>query len=148
MDFEFTIVINKPHNQVFDFFKDIDQHAGRKGSLVPVYDRITPGPVEVGTRYYEVVRLFPYVYGKVLTEVIGYEPDHRLAYRFIAMGMGGKLTYWFESVEGGTQVVQQQSLHPRGFMKLVSPLIASLFSRMAGKRLLVIKNFLESSDNS
>ncbi|MBE0408559.1 MAG: hypothetical protein IBX69_02380 [Anaerolineales bacterium] len=78
MEFEFTTVISRPLDQVYDFFMDIDQHAGRKNSLVPVYKKITPGPVGVGTRYYEEVRLLPYVYGKVLTELISYQPDHRL----------------------------------------------------------------------
>ena len=144
MDFEFKTVIYQSLDQVFDFFKDIDQYAGRKVSLVPIYEKITPGPVGVGTRYYEVVRLLPCVYGKVLTEVIVYEPNHRLAYRFVAMGMDGELTYWFDPVDGGTQVVQQQSLKPQGLLKLFSPLIAATFSRMAGKRLVVIKGILEN----
>ena len=43
MGFELSIVINRPREEAFAFFRDIDQHAGQKGTIVPVYDKITPG---------------------------------------------------------------------------------------------------------
>lgn len=64
------------------------------------------------------------------------------------MGMDGELIYWFESAEGGTRVVHQQSLSPRGLLILFSPLIVALFSRMAGKRLEGIKGILEGDASS
>jgi len=144
MDFELTTVINRPLEEVFAFFKDVDQHAGQEGTIVPVYDKITPGPVGVGTRYREVVRLMPFATGEILTEVVGYEPDRRLAYRYVALGMAGELTYWFEAVEQGARLVQQQSLRPEGLLRLFSPMIGAVFSRMVRRRLVGIKSFLES----
>jgi hypothetical protein len=144
MEFKLSAIIHKPLEEVFAFFRDIDQHAGQKGTIVPVYDKITPGPVGVGTRYREVVQVMPFVTGKILTEVAGYEPGRRLAYRYVALGMAGELTYWFESVEEGTQVVQQQSLRPSGLLRLFSPMIGAMFSRMIERRLVEIKGFLES----
>lgn len=144
MEFKLSAIIHKPLEEVFAFFRDIDQHAGQKGTIVPVYDKITPGPVGVGTRYREVVQVMPFVTGKILTEVVGYEPGRRLAYRYVALGMAGELTYWFESVEEGTQVVQRQSLRPSGLLRLFSPMIGAMFSRMIERRLVEIKGFLES----
>jgi uncharacterized protein YndB with AHSA1/START domain len=114
MEFELTAVINRPLEEVFAFFRDVDQHAGQKGTIVPVYDKITPGPVGVGTRYREVVQVMPFVTGEILTEVVGYEPSRRLAYRYVALGMAGELTYCFEAVKEGTRMVQRQSLRPGG----------------------------------
>lgn len=110
MDFELSAVVDRPLEEVFAFFRDVDQHAGQKGTIVPVYDKITPGPIGVGTRYREVVQLLPFVTGEILTEVTGYEPGRRLAYKSVALGMAGELTYSFEAAAGGTRVVQRQSL--------------------------------------
>ncbi|MDH7487977.1 MAG: SRPBCC family protein [Anaerolineae bacterium] len=144
MEFELSAVINRPLEEVFAFFRDIDQHAGQKGTIVPVYDKVTPGPVGIGTQYREVVQVMPFVTGEILTEVVGYEPGQRLAYRFVALGMAGELTYRFEAVESGTRLVQRQSLWPSGWMRLFSPLIGATFSRMIARRLAGIKSFLES----
>lgn len=144
MEFELSAVIYRPLEEVFGFFQDIDQHAGQKGTIVPVYDKITPGPVGVGTRYREVVQVLPFVTGEILTEVVGHEPGQRLAYRFVALGMDGELTYRFEAAGEGTRVVQRQSLLPSGWLRLFSPMIGALFSRMITRRLAEIKRILES----
>lgn len=144
MEFELSTIIHRPLREVFAFFRDIDQHAGQKGTIVPVYDKITPGLVGVGTRYREVVQVMPLITGEILTEVVGYQPDKQLAYSFVALGMAGELTYGFEATEEGTRVVQRQSLWPSGWMRLFSPIIGAMFSRMIGKRLAGIKGFLES----
>ena len=144
MEFELTAVINRSLEEVFAFFRDMDQHAGREGTIVPIYDKITPGPVGVGTRYREVVQVLPFVTGEILSEVVLYEPDRRLAYRYVALGMAGELTYSFEAVEEGTRMVQRQSLCPSGFLRLFSPVIGAMFSRMIERRLLGIKGLLES----
>ena len=59
MEFEFTAVIHCPPADVFALFRDIDQYNAHEGSPVPVLDKITDGPVGVGTRYREVVRMMP-----------------------------------------------------------------------------------------
>jgi hypothetical protein len=114
MEFEVTAVINRPPEEVFAFFFDIDQHAGQEGTIVPVYDKITPGPTGPGTRYREVVRILPFLTGEILTELVEYDPYRRLAYRFVAMGMPGELNCDFEAVAGGTRLAQRQSLRPWG----------------------------------
>lgn len=144
MEFEFKTVINRPREDVFAFFRDVDQQGGRKGSIVPVLDKTTPGPVSIGTRYYEVVQIMPFVTGKVFTEVVGIVPYRLLAYRFVALGMKGELTYLFQATSEGTVVVQKQSLLPGGMLKLFGPIIGALFSMMATARLAGIKNLLES----
>lgn len=143
MEFELSIVINRPREEVFAFFRDIDQHAGQKGTIVPVYDKITPGPVGVGTRYREVVQVMPFVTGEILTELVEYDPGERLAYQFVALGMPGELAYWFTAAEEGMRLVQRQSLRPGGWMGLFSPMIGAMFSRMIARRLAGVKAFLE-----
>jgi hypothetical protein len=144
MQFVFKTVIKRSRKDVFVFFRDVDRHAGRKDSIVPVLDKITPGPVRLGTRYYEVVRIMPFVAGKVFTEILGLVPDQRLTYRYVALGMKGELTYQFNVTSEGTEVEQHQSLVPGGMLKLFAPIIGAMFSRMATRRLSGIKHLLES----
>lgn len=146
MDFEFQATIARPQAEVFAFFRDVDEHAGQEGSVVPVYDKVTPGPTGVGTRYHEVIRLLPGVTAEMWSEITTYQPERRLGYRFSGLGMDGELEYEFETAAQGTLVVQRQSLRPRGLLKLFSPLIQWSFARVAGKRLESIKNLLESKD--
>lgn len=143
MEFRFTATIQRPPGQVFAFFRDIDQHAGRKGTRVPVYDKLTPGPIGLGTRYREVVQLLPLVCGEIISEITEYDEEARLGYRFSGLGMDGTLTYTFRAVDRGTYLVQEQNLHPRGVLRLFHEFIRRTFTTVAGQRLESIKALLE-----
>jgi hypothetical protein len=145
MVFEFSAVIASPIERVFTFFRDVDCHAGKEGSVVPVYDKVTPGPVCVGTRYREVVRLLPFVSGEMISEVTAFETGCRLGYAFSGMGMEGDLVYTFSEVPGGTRVVQRQRLYPQGMLKLTTPLLGRMFEKAASSRLLIIKELIEGN---
>ena len=141
--FHFAADVERPLDDVFGFFRDVDQHAGRVGTVVPVYDKLTPGPVGLGTRYREVVRVLPFVQGEIVSQVVCYEPPHKLGYRFAGLGMDGELEYRFQAVDCGTRVSQRQILRPRGLLKQLRPLIRITFGRVAGRRLVSIKALLE-----
>lgn len=141
--FELHAVIDRPRADVFAFFRDMDQHAGQEGSVVPVYDKVTPGPTGVGTRYREVVRLFPFPAGEVISEITRFRPGRELGYTFSGLGMDGDLVYRFEPVEGGTRVDQRQRLRPRGLLKVARPLIGLCFGWAVRRRLAGIKSLLE-----
>ncbi|MGD8625595.1 MAG: SRPBCC family protein [Anaerolineae bacterium] len=146
--FDFAAEIECPLDDVFAFFRDVDQHAGQPGTVVPVYDKVTPGPVGLGTRYREVVQLLPFVAGEIRAEVVCYEPPHRLGYHFSGLGMDGTLDYRFQAVTGGTRLRQHQVLRPRGVLRLLSPLIRLTFGRVAGRRLIFIKAWLEGEQGA
>jgi hypothetical protein len=149
VEFETKAFINRPQEDVFAFFRDMHQLPRREGSVVPVYDKITQGPVGVGTRIREVVRLLPLVRGEIISEIAEYDPPHRLDYRFVAFGkMDGELTFRLEPVGEGVQLLQRQTLRPRGtVLKVLSPLIAAMFSRAIDHRLRGIKKLLEDEDS-
>ncbi len=150
MEFEFTAVIHCPPADVFALFRDVDQYNEFDGSPVPVLDKITDGPVGVGTRYREVVRMMPGigvmpgVTMTILSEVTGYEPERYLASDWHSNVMAGRLAYAFEPVDGGTRVVQKMTLEPKGVLRVFSPLIKAMFSRAASRRLVGIKALLEA----
>lgn len=144
MDFEFTAVIHCPLANVFELFRDVDQYNEHEGSPVPVLDKITDGPVRVGTRYREVVKMLPFVTMTILSEITHYESERRLASRWWSNVMEGRLAYEFEPAYGGVRVVQKMSLNPKGMLRVFSPLIKVMFSRAAAQRLAWIKAFLET----
>ena len=145
MDFEFEAIIQRPPAAVFAFFRDIEQHAGRPGSVVPVYDKVTPEPTGVGTRYREVVRILPFWHAEVITEIVQLDPDRLLEVKFAFGGtMDGTLTYQLEPAGEGTRVIQRQSLRPRGVTQFFNPLVKLMFSKVAGRRLQAIKQILEA----
>lgn len=148
MRFKTEAFIHRPPEDVVDFFRDMHRQPRREGSVVPVYDKITPGPVGVGTRIREVVRLLPLLKGEIISEITGYDPPHRLDYGFVAFGkMDGELTYRFEPVGEGVRVLQRHTLRPRGMLlKLLSPLIGVTFSWAIDHRLKGIKKVLEGED--
>ncbi|HOU11823.1 MAG TPA: SRPBCC family protein [Anaerolineae bacterium] len=144
MDFEFVAVIDCPLADVFALFRDVDQYNEHEGSPVPVLDKITEGPVRVGTRYREVVQMMPFVTMTILSEITEYESERRLASRWWSNVMEGRLAYTFELVDGGVRVIQRMSLNPKGVLRVFSPLIKVMFSRAGEHRLAWIKAFLEA----
>jgi uncharacterized protein YndB with AHSA1/START domain len=144
LEFEFGAVIRRSPEDVFAFFRDVDRHAAMSRDLVPVYRKLTPGPVRVGTRYHEEVQLLPLIRGKIENEVTELDPPRRLAYRFVALGMDGGLSYDLEPVEGGTRLKQRQRLCPAGPMRLAAPVIRAFFSRAVSRRLQGIQEYLDS----
>ena len=125
--------------------RDVDKLVRKADSVVPVYDKITPGPTGVGAQYRELVRILPFWYAEVISEIVQFEPDYGLSYSFsFGQSMDGRLEYLLEPVDAGTRVIQRQSLWPRGMLKLFSPFIHLAFAQVAGRRLQTIKQILEA----
>lgn len=141
--------IARPPEDVFAFFRDVDRLERSPGARVPVLEKTTPGPIAVGSRFREVVRIFPRRFAQIDSEVIRFEPPRALDYTFDwTLGrarMDGALHYQFSPVPGGgTRVEQVQSLHPHGALRWATPLIRLSFAAALRWRLDAIRRQLES----
>lgn len=143
MKFELSITINCPPLDVFAFLRDIEQHPQKEDSPVLVLEKTTAGPPGVGTRYREVVQMLPFVQGEIISEITHFEPE-RLELDWHGAGMEGHLAYYLKPAGEGTRLVQQETLYPRGVIKLFSPFIGFTFPRRLRWRLENIKKILES----
>ena len=145
MVFEVGAFIQRPIAEVFAFFRDIERYAGRAGSVVPVYDKLTPGPTGVGTRYREVIRLTPWHTMENESELTEFEPPTRLASRFWFRSglLYGDLAYDLAPSNGGTCVTQRQTLELRGWLRPLRPFIRLTFARRLRWRMATIKRLLE-----
>lgn len=147
MEFELSAFIQRPVGEVFGFLRDIERYAGLPGSVVPVYDKLTPGPTGVGTRYREVIRLTPWHSMENESELTEFEPPARLASRFWFRNgrLHGALLYTLTPHNGGTHLTQRQTLAPRGWLRPLRPLIRFTFARQLRRRLDTIKFLLDHS---
>ena len=95
MNFELSITINRPPEDVFTFLRDKDQFLQEEGSPVRLIEKITPGPIGVGTRYREIVQITPFIQAEIHSEITYFEPSGALEEDFWASGMSGHLAYQF-----------------------------------------------------
>jgi len=144
MDFELSVMIERPPAHVFAFLRDKDLYPQEPGSPVLVLEKTTDGPPAVGTRYREVVQMMPFVRGEILSEITRYEPDRLLEERFRGAGMQGHLAYEFTPSGTGTELTQRETLQPLGMLRLAGPLIKRRLHRRLCERLETIKSILES----
>jgi len=143
MEFELTVKIDAPPEKVFRFLRDKHLHQRSPGSAVLVLDKTSPGPVGVGTRYREVVRMLPWFDGQILSEIAEFEEDARITELFSGSNMNGELTYRFSPVGSGTRLIQRQRFEFHGWIRLMLPLIWLALAFQLRRRLRSIKRILE-----
>ena len=143
MYFELSISINRPPVDVFAFLRDKDKYPQEKSSPVLVLEKTTPGPPCVGTCYREVVQMLPFYRGEILSEITRFEPNEYLEEDFRGAGMYGHLTYQFLPEKEGTKLIQRETLHYQGLLRLCEPVIRVILDRRLRERLEDIKADLE-----
>jgi len=144
MHFDLSIMIRRLPGDVFAFLRDKDKYPQEPGSPVLVLEQTTPGSPGVGTRYREVVQMLPFVRGEILSVITRFAPGERLEEDFEGAGMKGHLAYRFVPENGGTRLIQRQTVDTHGLLRVVEPVIRWALTRQLRKRLEVIKGVLES----
>jgi hypothetical protein len=126
---------------VFDFVAD-ERNEPRYNPHMRRAELISEGPIGVGTRHRaELVSM-----GRTLEmdiEFTGYDRPRRLA-SSTHMSSGdtrGALT--FDPVPGGTRMCWSWEVHPRGILKLMSPLVARMGRRQERRIWTGLKRLLE-----
>lgn len=144
MYFELSISIDRSPADVFAFLRDKDLYPQEVDSPVLLLEKTTPGPTGTGTRYREVVQMLPYLRGEILSEITRFEPYQFLEEDFQGAGMKGHLAYQFVPEGDGTRIIQRESLHLSGPLRLVGPVVKHMLARRLTLRLEEIKRILES----
>jgi carbon monoxide dehydrogenase subunit G len=114
--------VRRPPEEVFAALADLEQAPRWVPDLVSV-EKQTPGPVGVGTRYSEVVRMGEKV-SEAELEVTEHDPPRVFAHR----GQGGpaRFTARFTLTPDGegTRVAHAYTVQLSGFAKLLTPVVA------------------------
>lgn len=144
MKFERNITIHCKPEEAFVFLRDKDQYPQEPESPVLSLEKTTPGPVEIGTGYREVVQMFPLVKGEIRSTIQRYEPPRFLEESFEGTGMYGYLAYEFIPVVEGTRLIQRETIQFHGLFGLFSPLMGHMLLKAVESRLEGIKTILEN----
>lgn len=123
-----NITINKPPSEPFNFLCSKDKLRQLSSSPVLLIEKATPGPLGVGTCYREVVRMMPFVKKDILSEVTRFEPFSVLEERWRGAGMEGTLTYFFNPVPEGTELVQHVTVNALGILKPFERVLARTYT--------------------
>lgn len=146
MEFDLAVTIRRPPPVVFALLLDVGDYGDHTpSSLVPVMEKVPPGPTRPGTRWHEVVRLGPGLRMTIWSEVTEIDPDRRLVERFWASWMRGLLTYTLEPVADGTCLSLLKSLVPTGPLRVLDGPIARMLGPKELWRLESIRDLLEAA---
>jgi len=144
MYIELEVMIEREPAEVFAFLRDKDLYPQEPGSPVLALDQLTPDPPGVGTRYREVVRVLPFVRVVIVSEVTRFDPPHHLEEDFEGGGVRGHLAYEFVPRDGGTQLIQRETVEAVGAMRVFAALAWRSLGPRLRERLDGIKRDLDS----
>ena len=139
---EFSLVINRPVEQVFAFkvnFENDAQWSAASGQA----QKTSEGPIGVGTTFRQVSSILGRQIENEL-EITEYEPNRKYTSRSKAGPFPFQARWIFEPVEGGTRVSVVIEAEPAGFFKLAEPILVSITKRQFQTDLENLKELMEA----
>lgn len=125
---EGSVVITRPIEQVWKFLTSVE-NASKWDTNIVEAKQTSDGPVGLGT----TVEAVSESRGKrriLKVEVTEYEMNKRVAWTVVDPRLGtGKSIYTFESVGSGTRLSKLSEVEPKGFFKLLTPIIRHRFNK-------------------
>lgn len=140
-EFEHSVLINRPPEDVFAFVLDPSNDPLWQTSVVESR-QVTDGPVGVGTRFTEV-RHFLGRRMETTVEVTEHEDDRRSAVKFVSGPIPGSGSYSIKPADGGTRFTWTVQADPSGFFKLAEPVLARMMRRELSTNCENLKDVLE-----
>ena len=139
---EGEIVIARPVEEVFDFVAD-ERNEPRYNPDMLRSEQVSDGPIGPGTRFEAEMRLRGGT-TPMSIEYTAYDRPRRIGStsHLSTMEIHGTLT--FEPVPAGARLCWAWDIEPRGFLKLVSPLVAMMGGRLERRIWTGLKHELEA----
>lgn len=141
IQYEVTIHINRPVEQVFAFLLDTNKLSTWQSNLIKL-EPLTEGPLRIGSRFREVRRI-----GTRETEIQGeitaLEPNMRLETRTVTKPQA-TVSYLFDPEQGGTRLNYKIILATSGLMRLLDPIIAGSIKKDSQADFETLKRILEN----
>ncbi len=136
------IVIARPVDVVFDVVAD-ERNEPRYNPAMRHAEKLTDGPVGAGTRFHAVhaARGQPMEMTVELTE---YEPPRRVGSTTTTSWATIRGAVTFEPLDGATRMRWDWDVHPKGFAKLLTPVVGLVGRRQERACWTGLKRYLES----
>jgi uncharacterized protein YndB with AHSA1/START domain len=141
---EGEIVIGRPVEGVFDFVAD-ERNEPRYNAQMRRVEKISDGPIGLGTQYQAEVLSGRQVVPMVI-EVTGYERPRRLASTTRMSSMDIRYTLTFEPVSEGTRMRWVGDVEPKGFLRLLTPMVGWMGRRQELRIWTSLKHLLEGPE--
>ena len=137
------ITIARPVSEVYAWVADLANLPRWQSGVVRSHV-VDPGPLRVGTRFEEDVRVV--VFGmKARCVVTDLEPDRRMAFDADAGPLTYKAEFVFDDVSGATDVRVTATAQMKGAWRLLQPLFAMDARRSVQDELNRIRGHLEAA---
>jgi hypothetical protein len=139
--FQDSVAVEQAPERVFDFVSDLTNIPKIQAEVVQS-TVITPGPVQVGTRFDEIVRVGPW---KVPTRcvVTEYDPRGVLAFRAQSRPIDYEGRFSVEPAETGCTVTASGTARLKGLWRLMEPILAGEVRKGIRHELTAIKRHTE-----
>jgi uncharacterized protein YndB with AHSA1/START domain len=137
---EGSIVIGKPIEEVFTAVADPTLEP-RYNAIMASSEKVTPGPVRVGTRFRDVTHGFGG--GEMTVEVTEIDAPHRFRTRTASDRMTTEGGLGLRTVAGGTELSWSWDLRLLGWARATTPLVAVFGQRLERRTWAGLKRYLE-----
>ncbi len=141
--FESTTFINRPIADVFDFIGDPTKGAQVLENTLQC-EKITPGPIAVGTRFQEI-RLMNGKEAELELVISAYEPNRLVTLSNETEGVTTHYHYHMSEKNQGTEVRWVCELQAKGLRKALLPVVSGILKKEDGDHLEKTKAALENS---
>lgn len=140
--FTMSEVIERPQEEVFDVLAHPDQVSIMEN--IKSTEKISDGPVGVGTRYRET-RLINGKEEVSELEVVQYEPHRQFSIASQVQGIRVVYEYTLQPQDGSTRIDWTCEVQASGLKKAMLPVVAGIMKKEDGDHLQKLKRALESS---
>ena len=141
---EGEIVIGRPVEEVFDFVAD-ERNEPRYNAQMRLAEKVSEGPIGLGTRYRAEV-----VSGRQVVpmdiEFTGFERPRMLESTTRMAPMDVRYTLSFDPVSQGTRMRWVGEVEPKGFLRLMTPVVGWMGRRQERRIWARLKHLLEGPD--
>jgi len=135
------IVINRPIDEVFDFVAD-ERNEPQYNPQMTLAEMVTPGPIGLGSKFHAVMTGARAA--DMTIEYTEFDRPRRLgsATHMSAMDINGTLL--FESQGQSTKMKWLWDIEPRGFIKLLGPIVRRMGERQELANWTSLKEVMEA----
>jgi uncharacterized membrane protein len=140
---ENSVTINCPIDAVFPYIADTTNDPAWHTDLLKV-ERTSNGPIGVGATYHADIK--PFMGNKEGTlAVTGFEPNREVQLRAAMGPIKPTITYRFAPGDGDrTTVIRSVEVQPPGLMRMIQPVMGSMFRKRNAQFLANLKRVLET----
>lgn len=140
---EVSTSIDRPVEQVFRFVEDETNIPKWDSDLIKA-TKTSEGPIDVGTTFHLDIKPFMGVTegdGRVLS----YRPNELIELLFDLKKMQSRVSHTFRADGDSTQFTRRVEVEPRGFLKIMQPMMKGTIRKRNVEFLATLKRLVETS---